>query len=85
MEEGCPEEAETGREEGELDEGTEERRIESEIAQEVVAGIKEKASVHEDVKANAQRTAERSDKQNCDFSHIENETEGEEGGWEKEH
>ena len=58
---------ETRREEGELDEGTEERRIESEIAQEVVAGIKEKASVHEDVKANARRTAERSAKQNCIF------------------
>ena len=41
----------------ELEEGKEERTIKSEIAQEVVAGIKEKASVHEDAKANALRTA----------------------------
>ena len=74
-----------GKEEGELDEGKEERRIKSAIAQEVVAGIKEKASVHEDVKANAQRTAERSAKQNWDFSRIEKETEEDEDDWEKEH
>ena len=61
------------REEGELDEGKEEMRIKSGIAQKVVAGIKEKASVHEDAKANAQRTAGQSAKQNLDCSQIENE------------
>ena len=75
---------EKGREEGKVDEDSGERRIRNEIAQEVVASIKEKASVHEDVKAKAQRTAERSAKQNWNFSHIENETEGEEDDWENE-
>ena len=35
-----------GREEGEVDEDTGERRIRSQIAQKVVVGIKENASVH---------------------------------------
>ena len=77
---------EKGREEGELDEGKEERRNKSEIAQEVVAGIKEKAGVHEDAKGNAQRTAGQSAKQNWICPQIENEKEEEEeeDDWEKE-
>ena len=55
---------EKGREEGEADEGSEERKIGHEIAQEVVAGIKEKASAHDDAKATAQRTAGQGVKQN---------------------
>ena len=41
---------EKGREEGEVDEDGEERRIRSQIIQEVVAGIEEKVSVHDGVK-----------------------------------
>ena len=47
---------EKGKEEGEPDEGREERTIRNEIDQEVVAGIKEKASAHDDAKATAQRS-----------------------------
>ena len=64
---------EKGREEGELDEDSEERKNWNEIAQEVVAGIKEKASAHDDAKATAKRTAGRSVKQNWDCSQIEKE------------
>ena len=60
------------------------REGKSEIAQEVVAGIKKKASVHEDANANAQRTAGQSAKQNRDRSQIESEKEEEEDDWEKE-
>ena len=45
-----------GREVEEEVEGSEERKIRQEIAQEVVAGIKEMASAHDDAKATAQRT-----------------------------
>ena len=75
---------EKGREEGELDEGSEERKIRSEIAQEVVAGIKEKASAHDDAKATAQRAAGQSVEQNWDCSQIEKEEEQEEDDWRKE-
>ena len=74
---------EKGREEVELDEGSEEREIRSETAQEVVAGIKEKASAH-DAKATAQRAAGQSVEQNWDCSQIENEEEEEEDDWRKE-
>ena len=86
MEEGCQAEAqkEKGREEVELDEGSEEREIRSEIAQEAVAGIKEKASAHDDAKATAQRAAGQSVEQNWDCSQIENEEEEEEDDWRKE-
>ena len=49
----------------------------SQIAQEVVAGIKKKASA-QDAKATAQRTAGQRVKQNWDCSQIENEEEEEE-------
>ena len=75
---------EKGREEGELDEGSEERKIRSEIAQEVVAGIKEKASAHDDAKATAQRAAAQSVEQNWDCSQIEKEEEQEQDDWRKE-
>ena len=54
---GCQEEAQKKKaeEEGELDEDSEERKFTNEIAQEVVAGIKEKASAHDDAKAIAQK------------------------------
>ena len=42
---------EKGREEGELDEDSEKRKVRNEIAQEVVAGIKEKVNAHDDAKA----------------------------------
>ena len=61
-----------------------ERRIRNDIAQEVVAGIKEKASAHEDAKSTAQRTVGQSVKQNWDCSQLEIEEEGEEEDWQKE-
>ena len=61
-----------------------ERRIRNEIAQDVVAGIKEKASAHEDAKSTAQRTTGQSVQQNWDSSQIENEEEEEEENWQKE-
>ena len=54
------------------------------IAQEVVAGIKEKAGVREDAKSTAQRTVGQSVKQSWDCSHIENEEEEEEDNWQQE-
>ena len=50
----------------------------SQIAQEVVAGIKKKASAQDDAKATAQRTAGQRVKQNWHCSQIENEEEEEE-------
>ena len=47
------------------------------IAQEVVAGIKERASALDDAKATAQRTAGQRVKQTCHCSQIENEEEEE--------
>ena len=73
-----------GREEKEEEEDSRERRIRSEIAQEVVAGIKEKASAHEDAKSTAQRAAGQGVKQNWDCSQIETEEEEEEEDWQKE-
>ena len=75
---------EKGREEGEVDEGSGERKIRLAIAQEVVAGIKEKAGAHDDAKATAQGTAGQSVKPNWDCSQIENEEEEEEDDWPKE-
>ena len=75
---------EKDREEGEADEGNEERENGQEIAQEVVVGIKEKASAPDDAKATAQRTAGQRVKQNWDCSQIENEEEEEEDDWQKE-
>ena len=75
---------EKGREEEESDEGREERKNRSDIAQEVVASIKEVASAQEDAKSIAQRTVGQSVKQDWDCSHIENEEEEEEEGWQYE-
>ena len=47
-----------------------ERLLRYAIAQEVVAGIKEKAGVHEDAKSTAQRTFGQSVKQSWGRSHI---------------
>ena len=72
---------EKGREEEEPDKGREERTIRSEIAQEVVAGIKEEASAREDAKSTSQKTVGQRFKQNWECSQIENEEEEEEKGW----
>ena len=48
---------ETGKEEGEVNEDGGERRIRTHIGQEVVAGIKEKVSVHHGVKEAVQKTS----------------------------
>ena len=72
---------EKGREVGKVDGG--EGRIRNEIAQEVLAGIKEKASAQDDAKAAAQRTAGQSVMQSWDCSQIENEEEEEEEPWQK--
>ena len=63
---------------------TAERHVRYAIAQEVVAGIKEKAGVHENAKSTAQRTAGQSVKQSWDCSQIENEEEEEEEVWQRE-
>ena len=68
---------EKGREEGEVDEDSGERRIRIEIAQEVVAGIKEKASAHDDAKATCTENSWERVKQNWDCSQIEDEEEEE--------
>ena len=65
-------------------EDSRERRIRNEIAQEVVVGITETTSAHEDVKSTAQRTAGQSVKRNWDCSQSENEEEEEEEDWQKE-
>ena len=54
---------ERGREEEEEEKDSRGRHVRFEIAQEVVAGINDKAGVHEDAKAMAQRTAGQSVKQ----------------------
>ena len=46
---------EKGREEGEVDEGGEERRIRGQIVKEVVAGIQEKVSMDDGVKNDVKR------------------------------
>ena len=71
---------EKGRE-GKLDEDSKKRKIRNEIAQEVVTGIKEKASAHEYDKATARRTAWQSVEQNWDCSQIEHEEEEQEDDW----
>ena len=48
---------ETGKEEGEVNEDGGERRIRTHIGQEVVAGIKEKVSVHDGIKEAVQKTS----------------------------
>ena len=78
MEGGC----QKGKEVGEVNEDGGERRIRSQIAQEVVAGIKEKVSVHDGIKEAVQRPAKRSFMRSWDCSHIENEEEEE--GWREE-
>ena len=51
---------EKGREEGDVDEDGEERRIRGQVVQEVVAGIKEKVSVHDGEKDDVKRPVEQS-------------------------
>ena len=60
------------------------RRISNEIAQEVVVGIKGKASAHEDDKPISQRTVGQSVKQNWDCSQIEKRRRRGRGGLAKE-
>ena len=66
-----------GKEEGEVNEDGGGRRIRSQIAQEVVAGIKEKVSVHDGIKEAAQRPTGQSSMRCWDCSQIENEEEEE--------
>ena len=68
---------EKGREEVEANEGSEDRRIKSQIIQEVAAGIQEKVIMHDGVKNNVKRPVEQSFMQSWDCSHIENEEENE--------
>ena len=70
--------------EGEADDGSGERKVRQEIAQEEVPDIQEKTSAQDDAKATAQRTAGQRVKQNWDCSQIENEEE-EEDDWQNEH
>ena len=51
---------EKGREEGEVDEDGEKSRIRGQLVQEVVAGIKEKVSVHDGEKDDVKRPVEQS-------------------------
>ena len=70
VEAGLPEiSTEEGREEEE--EESRERQEKNEIAQEVAASIKMKASAPEDTKPTSQRTAGQKVRQNCDSSQIE--------------
>ena len=66
---------EKGREEGEVDEVSGERRIRSQLAQGVVACIKEKMSVHNGDKEAVQRPLGQSVTRSWDCSQIENEEE----------
>ena len=76
---------EKGREEEEEEEDSRKRQVRNEIAQEVAAGIKKKASAHEDAKPTAQkRTVGQSVKQHGDCSQIENEGEEEDEDWQGE-
>ena len=68
---------EKGREEGEVDEDSGKRRIRSQIAQEVVPGIKEKARAHDGIKEFAPRPAGQSFMRSEDWPQIENEEEEE--------
>ena len=68
---------EKGREEGEVNEDGEDRRIMGQIVQEVVAGIKEKVSVHDGDENDVKRPVELSFKRSWDCSQIENEEEEE--------
>ena len=63
---------EKGKEEGEVNEDGGERRIRSQIAQEVVVGIKEKVRVHGGENCDVQRLAEQSFMRSWDCSQIEN-------------
>ena len=65
-----------GREEGAVDEDCEERRIRGHIVQEVVAGIKEKVSVHDGVKNDVKRPVEQGVMRSWDCSQMENEERG---------
>ena len=65
------------REEREVDEDSGERRITSQIAHEVVAGIKEKASVHDGITEAVQRPAGQSFMRSWDCQQIESEEEEE--------
>ena len=64
---------EKGREEGKVDEDGEKRKDPGQIVQEVVAGIKEKVSVHGGEKIDVQRPVEQSFLLSWDCSQIENE------------
>ena len=77
MEEGFQEGAQKkiGSEEGEVDEDGGKRRIRGQIVQEVVAGIKEKVSVHDGEKDDGKRPVEQSFMRSWDCSQIENEEE----------
>ena len=68
---------EKGREEGEVDEGGEERRIRGQIVKEVVAGIQEKVSLDDGVKNNVKRAGGQRFMRSWDCSQIENEEEEE--------
>ena len=72
-----------GREEEEEDENSKEKKIRYEIAQEVVAVIKEKTGVHEDAKSTAQRTVGQSVKQSWGCSQIDSQEEEEEEYWQR--
>ena len=74
---------EGGREEEEEDENSKEKKVRYEIAQEVVAVIKEKAGVHEDAKSTAQRTVGQSVNQSWDCSQIDSQEEEEEEYWQR--
>ena len=63
---------EGGREEEEEEKNSEERQMRYDIAQEVVIGIKDKASVHEEARSTAHSRAGQSVKQRCDCSQVEN-------------
>ena len=75
---------EKGREEGEVDEDGEERRIRGQIVQEVVARTKEKVSVHSGDKDDVKRPVEQSFMRSWDCSQIENEEEEEESWRERD-
>ena len=86
VEEGCQEEAlrKKAGKKGKPDGCRKERKIRSEIPQEVVADIKEEASAQEDAKSTAQRTVGQRVKPNCDCSQVEHEEEDDEEFWQME-
>ena len=75
---------EAGGEEEEEKEENGQRNIRYEIAQKVVASIKEKAGRYENAKLTSQRTTEQNVKQGWDCSQIGNEEEEEEEVWQGE-